>query len=388
MRKLALSVILLCMCLVLFANGTKEIASVSNPVEMKLKEAATMSDEALYAKAQEEEGVMKIYSTTSLCGTAIERFMAKYQGLKLEYSSVSETDMFTKLTTEIGSAAEGADMALLQNAYMMQSLLIDDGLVLNYFPSSYSGVIDDRYENPLACLFVSKLFLWNNTAGDINLHNVWQLTEEEYKGKIFFKDPTAEPVGLNFLIMLTSPEWTTKLEIAYENLYGKKWDNTASYKSAAYEWIDLFLSNCSFEYTADGGIATGVTNGKPGNVGLFVFSKLRSNEAARKNLTPCYEMEGFSGFMYPTYAQVCRDTDMPYTCALFINYILSEEGSDPWTNEGVMGNYSANVSIPVKDSSGLDRAFDYWNNRCVVEDGEYLASAYIDVFKYISVRIK
>ena len=92
--------------------------------------------------------------------------------------------------------------------------------------------------------------------------------------------------------------------------------------------------------------------------------------------------------MYPTYAQVCKDTDMPYTSALFINFILSEEGSSPWTNEGVMGNYSVNTSIPLQDGTGIDHEVDYWLERCVVEDGQYLASVYADVFEFISIRIK
>ena len=123
-------------------------------------------------------------------------------------------------------------------------------------------------------------------------------------------------------------------------------------------------------------------------MGLFVFSKLRGNEVSRRNLTVAADLNGFSGFMYPTYAQVCKDTDMPYTSALFINYILSAEGSDPWTNAGVMGNYSVNTSIPLNDGTGIDQEVDYWMERCVIEDGQYLASVYSEVLDFISVRIK
>jgi ABC-type Fe3+ transport system substrate-binding protein len=389
MKNTIVFLIMLLTCCALFAGAVPEVSPAVelSAVELALNKASSLSDEALYEKARTETGTMKVYSTTSLCGTAVQSFIAKYPGLKVEYSSVGETDMFTKLGTEIGSSADGADMALLQNAYLMQSLLIDEGLLVNYFPTKYAGVIDPQYQNPTAMLLVNKLFMWNNTEGDIDLDNIWALTEEKYSGKIFFKDPSTEPVGMNFLVMLTSEQWTEKIEKAYEAYYGKKWAS-GSYKSASYEWIDLFLKNCSYEFTADGGICSGVTNGKAGNIGLFVFSKLRGNEAARKNLTPASELDCFAGFMYPTYAQVCKDTDMPYTCALFINYILSEEGSNPWTNEGVMGNYSVNTEIPLKDATGLDNTVDYWLSRCVVEDGKYLASAYAEVFEFVSVRIK
>lgn len=389
MKKVLAILFTLVLCFSIFAGGAQEETSTKSEVEVALAAAEKMTNEELYAKAKAEVGTMKIYSTTSLCGTAVEKFMAAYPGLKVEYSSVGETDMFTKLTTEIGSAAEGADMALLQNAYLMQSQLIDEGLVYNYFPEMYKETVDSNYQNPTAMLMVSKLFMFNNTAGDIGLKNIWQLTDPALKGKIFFKDPNTEPVGMNFLIMLTSPEWTAKIEEAYKEYYGKAWSAASSgFASAAYQWIDGFLANCSYEYTADGGISTGLTNGAPGNIGLFVFSKLRGNETARKNLSVAHGMNSFIGFMYPTYAQVCKDTDMPYTCALFINWILSEEGSNPWTNDGVMGNYSTNSAIPLQDATGLDKDVNYWLGCTVVEDGAYLASAYADVFEFISVRIK
>jgi len=391
MKKAIAMVLILSVCLSVFAAGSKEVESAKglSSVEAALRSAEKMSNEQLYELAKQESGSLKVYSTTSLCGTAAELFMTKYPGLKVAYSSVGETDMFTKLETEIGTAADGADMALLQNAYLMQSLLIDEGSLLNYFPQMYKDVIPAEYQSPTAMLLVNKLFMWNNTGGDIGLDNIWQLAEPEYKGKIYFKDPNTEPVGMNFLIMLTSPEWNAKIEAAYKDLYGKAWTQTNNkLPSAAHEWIDKFLANCSFEYTADGGIATGLTNGAPGNVGLFVFSKLRGNAAAREKLSVAADLNCFAGFMYPTYAQVCKDTDMPYTSALFINFILSEEGSSPWTNEGVMGNYSVNTSIPLRDGTGIDHEVDYWLERCVVEDGQYLASVYADVFEFISIRIK
>lgn len=391
MKKAIAMVLILSVCLSVFAAGSKEVESAKglSSVEAALRSAEKMSNEQLYELAKQESGSLKVYSTTSLCGTAAELFMTKYPGLKVAYSSVGETDMFTKLETEIGTAADGADMALLQNAYLMQSLLIDEGSLLNYFPQMYKDVIPAEYQSPTAMLLVNKLFMWNNTGGDIGLDNIWQLAEPEYKGKIYFKDPNTEPVGMNFLIMLTSPEWNAKIEAAYKDLYGKAWTQTNNkLPSAAHEWIDKFLANCSFEYTADGGIATGLTNGAPGNVGLFVFSKLRGNAAAREKLSVAADLNCFAGFMYPTYAQVCKDTDMPYTSALFINFILSEEGSSPWTNKGVMGNYSVNTSIPLQDGTGIDHEVDYWLERCVVEDGQYLASVYADVFEFISIRIK
>lgn len=364
-------------------------------IEKTLYEASKMSDEELYEKAKGETNKTVVYSTTSLAATAVETFLAKYPDLTIEVSDIGEADMFTKLSTEVGSAADGADMALLQNAYRVNNELISEDLLYNYFPEALKGVVEEGYQDPAAILFVSKLIFINKSDASVeDLKNVWELTETKYKDKVFFKNPADEPVGMNFLIMLTSDEWNKKLSDAYKSYFGKEWDNSAEYKSCAYEFLDKFLANCNYTYTADGGICGGIAEGEPGSVGLFVFSKLRTNEVARENLQIAATgndgkgIEGFAGFMYPTYAQVCADTDTPYTCALFINYLLSEEGGAAWNNEDNMGTYLANTSIAlVPDSTGLDKEVDYWLDRCVIEDGDYLAENYAEVYEYIASRI-
>lgn len=363
--------------------------------EEKLAYAAALTDEELYELAKQESGTMSVYSTTSLCETAMANFLTKYPEVSGVYSSVGEADMFTKLTTEINSAAEGADMALLQNAYRMENELISEDLLLNYFPDQYKDTVAEEYWDPCAILFVHKLFLYNNTEGSLGLDNVWQLTEEAYKDKIFFKDPSTEPVGMNFLVMLTGDVWAEKLAEAYEAYYGKAWSADSGYANAGYEFLDGFLANCNYTYAADGGIAEGVSTGAAGNVGLFVFSKLRSASVVRDNLNiAAYAAEGgnglagFSGFMYATYAQICADTDMPYTCALFINYILSEEGFAAWNNENNMGVYSPNTEIAlVPDATGLDKEITYWLDCLVIEDGVVVAEKYPEAYEFISTRL-
>ena len=107
--------------------------------------------------------------------------------------------------------------------------------------------------------------------------------------------------------MLTSPEWNEKLEKAYEDYYGKAWEK-GEFESAAYEWIAGFLGNVNYTFTSASKMAAGVASGAPGNMGLFVFSKLRKvDEADRGKLTVVQfenDVDGFSGFMYPIYATV------------------------------------------------------------------------------------
>ena len=138
-------------------------------------------------------------------------------------------------------------------------------------------------------------------------------------------------------------------------------------------------------------MATGIASGAGGNLGLFVFSKLRKvDEADRGNLTVRQfeePIEGFAGFMYSIYATVFSDTDCPYTCALFINYLLDEAGfAGPKSWNSSQGYYSPNTSIE-KPNDIEDEAYSYWAECLVVEDQEFIYDNYAKVYEFISVRV-
>ena len=365
-------------------------------VDEALAAAAKMTNEELYEKAKAEMAAgaqMNFYSTTSFAEKAAANFMNDYPELagKVVYAEIDDKETYTILTNTIGSGVkDSADMALTQNGPDLKTYLLDEGLTLTYFPEMFKDVVSEVEQEPAVVTYVNSLLIYHNGEGSVNFTNVWELTEEKWKDHIFFKDPTNETVNINFLIMLTSEKWNARLEEAYEARYGKAWE-AGEFESAALEWIDGFLANVNYTYTSASKMAAGIASGAPGNMGLFVFSKLRKvDEADRGNLTVVQfenEVEGFSGFMYPIYATVCKDTECPYTCALFINYLLSEQGfAGPKSWNSSQGYYSPNKTI-AKPEGIQDEPYEYWSDRLVIEDLEYIDEHYIDVYEFIATRV-
>ena len=365
-------------------------------VDEALAAAAKMTNEELYEKAKAEMAAgaqLNFYSTTSFAEKAAANFMSDYPELdgKVVYAEIDDVETYTILTNTIGSGVkDSADMALTQNGPDLKTYLLDEGLTLTYFPDALKDVVFEAEQEPAVVTYVNSLLIYHNGEGSVNFTNVWELTEEQWKDRIFFKDPTNETVNINFLIMLTSEKWNARLEEAYEARYGKAWE-AGKFESAALEWIDGFLANVNYTYTSASKMAAGIASGAPGNMGLFVFSKLRKvDEADRGNLTVVQfenEVEGFSGFMYPIYATVCKDTECPYTCALFINYLLSEQGfAGPKSWNSSQGYYSPNKTI-AKPEGIEDEPYEYWSDRLVIEDLEYIDEHYIDVYEFIATRV-
>ena len=365
-------------------------------VDEALAAAAKMTNEELYEKAKAEMAAgaqLNFYSTTSFAEKAAANFMSDYPELdgKVVYAEIDDVETYTILTNTIGSGVkDSADMALTQNGPDLKTYLLDEGLTLTYFPDALKDVVSEAEQEPAVVTYVNSLFIYHNGEGSVNFTNVWELTEPQWKDRIFFKDPTNETVNINFLIMLTSEKWNARLEAAYESYYGKAWE-AGEFDSAALQWIDGFLANVNYTYTSASKMAAGIASGAPGNMGLFVFSKLRKvDEADRGNLTVVQfenEVEGFSGFMYPIYATVCKDTECPYTCALFINYLLSEEGfAGPKSWNSSQGYYSPNKTI-AKPEDIQDEPYEYWIERLVTEDLDYIYDHYIDVYEFIATRV-
>lgn len=390
MKRILSIVVALTLVFALCASASAET------VEEALVAASTMTNDELYEKAKEEMAngaQLNFYSTTSFAEKAADNFMAAYPELsgKVVYAEIDDVETYTILTSTIGSGvSNSADMALTQNGADLKTYLLNEGLTCSYFPAALRDVVEEANQSPAVVTFINSLMIYHNGNGSVNLTNVWELTEEQWKGKVFFKDPTNETVNINFLIMLTSDEWNQRLASAYEAYYGKAWE-AGEFESPAYEWIDGFLDNVNYTYTSASKMAAGVASGAPGNMGLFVFSKLRKvDETDRKNLTVVQfenDVDCFAGFMYAVYATVCKDTECPYTCALFINYLLSEEGfagEKSWNSS--QGYYSPNTTI-LKPEGIEDEPYGYWADKLVFENLDYIYDHYIDVYEFIATRV-
>ncbi len=352
-------------------------------------EAQAFSHEELVEKAKAESGTFIVYGNTSRITTALEQFSALYD-IPGEGNNLKDAEIYTKLEIEIDSNAKGADMVMIQDGASLDYMM-DAGYLLNYLPPSVKEQVDEKDANPLVHQYINKVFIYNNQGGDVpKIRNVWELTEEKMQGRILFKNPESEQVNINFLVMLTSLEWSDRLAKAYEDYFGKPIE-LGEYKNAGFMWIAQFLSNCVFG-SSDTTLAEEISQPTAeGKIGLFVLSKLRSSSVLTENLTvgeydaqeQGYAIEPFSGFMYPMYALLSSGATRPYTAMLFIDYLMSQEGFEPWGKS--IGAYSSNAGLaPLEGDLGID----IWKKTLVSEDPAFILTAYEEVSTFVTKYVK
>lgn len=363
-------------------------------------EAQNMTWDEIFAKAKEETGEFNAYGNTSRITTAMANFVAKYgQELGLNEknavgSKMNDSAIYTTLASEYASTnnSKGASMVMIQDGAQLVLYREQTKMLINYVPKSMKSKVDAEGQVPLVQQYINKLFIWNNTGDNVpSITNVWQLTEPAMKSKVFFKSPSLEQVNMNFLIMLTSDEWATKLAEAYKAYYGTD-INLGSYKNAGYKWVAEFIANANFAIDSDTTMARELSKTEnAGNIGLFVLSKLRDSSVTADNLQvgafvkendQYVTINPFAGFMYPMYCQVAANGPRPYTALLFIEYLMTEEGFEPWGSD--IGAYSSNSDIGVNDG---DETLAFWKNILVFEDPDYIRANKATVVDFVTAEI-
>lgn len=329
-------------------------------------------------EAAKKEGKLVVYSTTSRVSTAAENFEKLY-GIKVETANLKDGELVEKISLEVGGGVNGADMVLCQDGARVYGELITPGYLVNYVPETLKDQIPEENQNPLVFQFVDKVFIFNSeNSTDAPVTNIWQLTEPEWKDRVQFKNPNQEGVNSNFLTMLTSDEWSGKIADAYKEYYGKDIELTT--ENAGYEWMQAFFNNTVLG-TSDSTIAENVgTKGQKDQlIGLFVLSKTRYVETKDLALATAPDMAPFSGFYYPIYAQLTSNAQNVNAAKLFIEYLMTAEGFEPWSSD--VGSYSGNLQVPCNPA---DKDMTYWAPRLVREDPQYVYENRAQVEEFVN----
>ena len=417
MKKLLSVFLILAMLLTIVPLASAEM------LEEIIAQAQTMTNEELYKKAIEESNGKTLLGigNSSRGKTAKETFIELLKSIDPAYDTTIEwTQPKNNSIFEALTGSSEYFVTLIQDGNQIQSKMINTGELLNFVPLDWTnaeGVAKENNETPLALQTLNKVFEFNN-QGDKTYMNCWDFVAEDVHP--LFMGVNSEPVGKNFLYMLTRDDYATVVKEAYDKLDADKQaafaptieemeaeaaDLGLTGENAKYAlaWIKLWCTQYQ-EETDDGPICnTLVDKSAAGQAGLLVYSKLRSVEESESvsvnNVTvAAYQdgYEGFGGYAYKHYMMIPKGTQYPWTACAFIAYITTtQEGFKAWGKD--MGGY-APVPACMQDHSNdggdefpakNDRGYDWWLNtgKLVVEDPAYCASVADVMGDWIDLQI-
>lgn len=427
-KRLFAALLLFVFTVVLAACGGKGGGKVADII----KEAQNMTFDQLLEKAYEESNGKELngVGNSSRGKTAGETFVAMikekhsdYTG-KINWSQPKENSIFTMLENDSKSASPTFFMTLIQDGSQIQSKMLNTKILLNFQPKDWheaSGVDVEANGNPLALQTLSKVFMFNHDDNNVEFKNVWHFVKEGQKPQ--FMGLSSEPIGFNFLLMLTRDDYVKVVKGAFDKLSSEDkayfQPKVDALKAKAKElklcvdaeyslaWIQEWVANMNVQ-TDDGPISQNLTQkSAKAQSGLLVYSKLRSiKESAEVSVNnvkvAAYEegYEGFGGYAYKHYLLIPKSSPYPWTAAAFIAYMVThKEGFHPWGKD--IGGYSSNPNINQDHTKGgyvenvntfpnkNDRGADWWlaneagKGRLVIEDPVYAAKTTFTVGTWI-----
>lgn len=427
MRKLLVALLAVIFTFSLFACKKDE----QSEVEKIIAEAEDMTLVELMAKAYEESNgkALEGIGNSSRGKTAGEAFVLAMKEIYPDYTGTinwqqpKENSIFTMLDSDSKSPNPIFSMTLIQDGSQIQSKMIETGILRNFIPLEWrnsTGVDVENDGNPLTLQTLNKVFMYNN-LGDKVIDNVWDFVKQGEAP--MFMGLESEPVGFNFLLMLTKDEYAAIVKQAFDALdatekayFQPKVDALAAKATElglgvngkyALAWIKLWVEQINV-MTDDGPIMSELaTTSAVDETALIVYSKLRSisetdtlsvNNVTVAAYTPGYA--GFGGYGYKHFLQIPDSSPLPWTAAAFITYMVTvEKGFNPWGKD--MGGYSANPAIRLDHTrdgfvDGVDtfpakndRGYDWWVNtgayggRLIIEDPIYASSKAFTVGEWI-----
>ena len=414
--------LIFCIVPLMFSACVKENERAKQEsVEDVIAQAQNMSIDELYRRAAEESDgkIFHGIGNSSRGKAAGETFVKELQKVRPSYSGSVDwfvpknNSIFTLLTADIHSISHLYSMTLIQDGNLIQRKMLNTNYLLNYIPKEWKdspNTDENANGHPFALQTLNKVFEFNSVGENADFMNCWDFVYRDVHP--LFMGADGEPVGKNFLYMLTHPTYSSYLEDAYNALdSGKKSYFEPIVSGMAGEASRLGLSNANAKFALayiklwcaqykaivdDGPICAELTSSDgAGKCGLLVYSKFRSvketESSSVNNATVAAYQDGYKGiggYAYKHYLQIPRTSPLPWTACAFIAYMTTtKDGFYPWGRD--MGGYCSNPACNQEHSrDGIvggetvfpaknDRGYDWWlsssGGRLVVENPAYCA---------------
>lgn len=333
------------------AQGGEAQEDVRADVELQPDETADGFDLDALIAAAKQEGPITIYDETGKVTQIAEAFTEKY-GIEAEGVKI-ETNAIDKIKRESASGNIIADILAISEPPAVYAELLRDDVLTNWVPGDVSDELPEEARYPY---LTSGNWLWwsyNTEAyGDTcPVSNIWELTDEEWKGKVAIPDPEARAMYTNIWNQ-SARDHADAWADAYEAQYGEPLETDE--ETAFHEWLKRLAQNSPAVFKSDEEVSEAV--GAPGQedapIGQMSAAKYRNNDEKGYQLAPCAGLDPYVAGPMPQTMGYVTQTESPNAAKLYIHFATSQEGMEFIMPDGKR-SYDPRVAAP-EDAHGLD----------------------------------
>jgi iron(III) transport system substrate-binding protein len=317
----------------LTASGLAATATAddANPLQSVVDNPFNL--DALVAAAQ-KEGTLTVYSTSGDILKVADAFTKKY-GIKVNASKSDDNNSIQKMTREAAANNYTIDMALFEDGPSLGALLLPQKVVYSWLPGDLKDDIPAADQNPLNFIDKEQLFAYNSRLypKGCPISNIWDLTTPDWAGKFTMQDPLVKPSLIWWFneLALTGND---AIAAAYKQKFGK--DLQTDQSNAAYAWLDALAKNNPILAATgeESAAAVGSPTQSEPRIGFFSNATFRDIVTEKFDLKVCTGLAPWEGFVYPTYPMIATHAPSPNAAKLFVRFLLTQEGVDPYIHDG------------------------------------------------------
>ena len=302
----------------------------------ELGDYTAAQDWAAIEAAAIAEGEVLVYANTSKVEKAAEAFMEKYPGIKVQAFDLGGDDVLAKTLEEQKAGAFTGDVWFSSGGADLIGQVLPKGYVWKFLPDSTAAYTPEQYQSPLLFTrFGTSIFAYNSELNtECPVTNIWELTQPEWKGKFFIEDPLNDASTLSKLITIASKADVMKQ--AYIDLYGMEPVLDADTPDAGWLWLKRFAQNGPTPEPGgdevDSAFATpGMTDSY---MALTSYSNMADVQEGILAFNGCWDLNPIVGVQSQSYVGILNQAPHPNAAKLWIQYITSPDGRDPWAKFG------------------------------------------------------
>jgi len=310
-----------------------------------------VQDWAAIEAAAIEEGTVLVYANSSKIEKAAETFMELYPKIKVEGFDLGGDEVYLKTIEEQKSGAFTGDVWFSSGGPNIKGELIPKKYLWKFVPDNLKDIVPANLQDPLlTARFGVRIVSYNSEVNPDScpVKNIWELTNAEWKSKVHIEDPLNDASTLGILMTIASHK--DEMAAAYKDLYGTDPVLDADTPDAGQLWFKRFAQNNPIPEPGGDEVDSAVaTPGMKDNlIGFTSYSNYPDVLDGVLAFEPCWEMKPIMGVRTQTYVGIMNQAPHPNAAKMWIRFLLTEEGSDPWMK---IGNYNPRSDIPVAEGA-------------------------------------
>lgn len=287
----------------------------------------------IVAKAT-EEGEVIVYSSSGRIAKLADHFQALYPGITLTLFDLGSVKTIEKTVREQDAGIFNVDVITTGNSGQVIYELLGNNRIVNYVPAAYLERIPVENRDPLLVRVMEAIVFFYNTEANPDgapFSNIWEVTDEKFRGKIGVKDPMAS--GSSFMGLATIVQHPEEMAAAYKRYTGEDIVLSDGVPDAGYEFIKRLLDNDVVIFKSGSKLADSA--GKPGQEDpLIAFTNMTyiSRNDSKGNVNALVtDLDPAAKMIYPTFMSVAARAPHPNAAKVFIAYLLGSLDITPDT---------------------------------------------------------